>query len=166
MAILAELSDSVRARREELGLSQQQLARLAGLSRATISGLESGALTSLSLSRAERLANEIGLSLAVTGRRTQRGNGAIARAARAASVSYGIEIPADELERSLHMGVIAPSYVPQLKALLDEAPLSLLSDVAAELEKKCGARRNVTWSKMRQLARALGCTRGIWLEHS
>ena len=166
MAILAELSDSVRARREELGLSQQQLATLAGLSRATISGLESGALTSLSLSRAERLANEIGLSLAVTGRRTQRDGGAIARAARAASVSYSTEIPADELEQSLQKGVIAPGYVPQLKALLDEAPLSLLADVAAELEKKHGTRRNATWSRMRQLARALGCNRGIWLGHS
>ena len=43
-----------------MGLSQERLAELAGLSRATINALEAGRLDNLSLTRAERLANTLG----------------------------------------------------------------------------------------------------------
>lgn len=61
MAILNELSSMVKRQRSEMGLSQERLAELAGLSRATINELETGKLSNLSLTRAERLANTLGL---------------------------------------------------------------------------------------------------------
>lgn len=50
-----------------MGLSQERLGELAGLSRATINELETGKLANLSLTRAERLANVLGYGLGVTG---------------------------------------------------------------------------------------------------
>lgn len=42
MALLKELGTAVRQRRQEMGLSQQQVADLVELSRATVNELESG----------------------------------------------------------------------------------------------------------------------------
>ncbi len=63
MAVLSELSNFVKSQRSEMGLSQERLGELAGLSRATINALETGKLVNLSLVRAERLANVLGYGL-------------------------------------------------------------------------------------------------------
>lgn len=49
MAILSELSNVVKRQRSEMGLSQERLAELAGLSRASVNELETGKLANLSL---------------------------------------------------------------------------------------------------------------------
>jgi DNA-binding XRE family transcriptional regulator len=51
MYAIHELSQTVRTRRQEIGLSQQRLATLAGLSRATIVQREGGTLKDLSFTR-------------------------------------------------------------------------------------------------------------------
>jgi transcriptional regulator with XRE-family HTH domain len=166
MPILHELSTVIKRQRSEMGLSQERLAQLAGLSRATINNLETGKLTNLSLTRAERLANLLGYGLGVTGAKkpkTDRAAGsALETAARSANVSYGDPIPLETLRHALLTGAIPPNYIAQLRALLDEAPLSVLSAVVAELESESGANRKATWQRMRQLAAAVACTREIW----
>ena len=166
MPILSELSTAVKRQRSEMGLTQERLADLAGLSRATVNELETGKLGNLSLDRAERLVNLLGLGLGITGvKRPSHGQkdiGIFEAAARAASVSYGEPMPPEALRQALLTGVIAPSYIPQLRAFLDEAPVSILSAAAAEMESENGAPRKATWQKMRQLAAVLACTRGIW----
>ena len=150
-----------------MGLSQERLAELAGLSRATINELETGKITNLSLTRAERLANLLGYGLGMTGGRRPKEKGqevgnALETAARSASVSYGDPIPAETLRQALLTGAVQPSYIAQLRALLDETPMSVLSAVVAQLEAENGASRKATWQKMRKLAAALASTRGIW----
>jgi transcriptional regulator with XRE-family HTH domain len=162
MGILTELATSVKQRRAEMNLSQEQLAALAELSRVTVNSLENGKLRNLSLLKAEKLANAIGLGLGVTGMRSSREGKAIDTAARTASVSYGQGLPADVLEDALLNGVVPPGYIPQLRAVLDETPLAVLSDVAAELEREHGVRRRSTWQRMRTLASVLKAQRGIW----
>ena len=166
MPILNELSAVVKRQRSEMGLSQERLAELAGLSRVTINELESGKLSNLSLTRAERLANLLGYGLGTTGVKPSKADrtagSALATAARSASVSYGDPIPPETLRHALLTGTIPPNHIAQLRALLDEAPLSVLSAVAAELELENGVRRKTTWQRMRQLAAAVACTRGIW----
>ena len=162
MPVLRELSGAVKERRAELGLSQQRIAELTGLSRATINALESGRLTSLSLDRAERVANEVGLALHVSGSRVGKKHRGLSVAAQTASVSFSKALPERELEHSLLHGVVLPAYLPQLKALLDEVPIAVLADAVADIERKHGVRRNATWERMRRLARALGCHRPIW----
>lgn len=166
MAILNELSDMVKRQRSDMGLSQERLAELAGLSRATINELETGKLTNLSLTRAERLANTLGFGLGVTGARKVKSDddtvGALETAARSGSISYSEMIPPETLRHSLVTGVIPPNHIPQLRALLDEAPLTVLSAAAVQIELENDVPRRATWQRMRQLAIATACTRGIW----
>lgn len=166
MAILSELSNVVKRQRSEMGLSQERLGELAGLSRATINELETGRLGNLSLTRAERLANVLGYGLGVTGIRKpkldEQPGGALEVAARSGGISYREPIPPETLRHALVTGTIPPKQIAQLRAVLDEAPLSVLSAAVAEIELESGAPRKVTWQKMRQLAVALACTRGIW----
>ncbi len=166
MPILTELGTVVKRQRSEMGLSQERLAELAGLSRATINELETGKLNNLSLTRAERLANLLGYGLGVTGVRKPRSDpaagSALEMAARSANVSYGDHIPTETVRHALLTGAIPPKYIAQLRALLDEAPLSVLSAVVAQLESENGTPRKATWQKMRQLAAAVACTRDIW----
>jgi len=60
-----ELAEAVRARREELGLSQRQLAERAGMTQPGIARFEAGGTTP-TLPLLERLAAALGLSLTVS----------------------------------------------------------------------------------------------------
>ena len=160
MAILSELGSAVK--RQRMGLSQERLAELASLSRATINELETGKISNLSLTRAEQLANVLGYGLGVTGLRRAKDENALELASRTASVSFGESIPPEKLRESLLRGFVPPNYIPHLRALLDEAPVGILSGVAEQLERENGVRAKSTWQKMRQLANAVGCTRPLW----
>lgn len=163
MPILSEFSAAVKRQRLDMGLSQERLSQLSGLSRATINALETGKIVSLSLTRAERLANFLGFGIGVTGVRTSKDeSSALETAARTASVSFSDPIPPETLRITLLKGFIAPSYIPHLRALLDEAPIGLLSALAAQLERENEVPRKDTWQKLRHLAAALACTRTIW----
>lgn len=166
MPILSELSDVVKRQRSDMGLSQEHLGELAGLSRATINELETGKLANLSLTRAERLANVLGYGLGVTGIRKPKSDeqpgSALEAAARSGGISYSEPIPPETLRHALVTGTVPPKHIAQLRAVLDEAPLSVLSAAVAEIELESGAPRKATWQKMRQLAVVIACTRGIW----
>ncbi len=91
------------------------------------------------------------------------GGNTLETAARSGSISYGEMIPPETLRHALVTGVIPPNYIAQLRALLDEAPLSVLSAAVAQIEVENDVPRRATWQRMRQLATATACTRGIWL---
>lgn len=58
-----EISQAVRTRRLEIGLSQKAVARLAGLSRATIGQVEGGTIKDLSLTRTATFLDVLGLMI-------------------------------------------------------------------------------------------------------
>ena len=68
MGALHELGQAVQERRTRMGMTQASLAALSGLSRQTISQLESGSIGDLSLQRAQKLADVLGLALQVGAR--------------------------------------------------------------------------------------------------
>lgn len=162
MPLLRELGTAVRQRRQEMGLSQQQLADLVELSRATVNELETGRLKDLSSGRIERVANELGFAVGLVGTRRPRDHGAVDAAARIASVPYANQLPGSELADSLREGVVPPGYIPHLRTLLQEAPVAVLADVADELQRMHGIPRADTWKRMRTLAAVLKCPRRLW----
>src|SRR5689334_21542106 len=101
MPLLRELGTAVQLRRQEMGLSQQQLAELVELSRATVNELETGRLKDLSSGRIERLANELGFAVGLVGTRRPKDRSAVETAARIASVPYAHELPAADLAEAL-----------------------------------------------------------------
>jgi transcriptional regulator with XRE-family HTH domain len=162
MPLLKELGTAVRRRRQEIGISQQQLADLAELSRATVNDLETGRLKDLSSNRIERLANELGLAVGLVGTRRPKGKSAVQAAARVASVPYTTELPASVLGDSIKDGVVPPGYIPHLRTLLQEAPIAILADIADELEGLHELPKPQTWKRMRVLAGVLKADRRLW----
>lgn len=166
MPLLRELGTAVRQRRQEIGLTQQQLANLVELSRATVNELETGKLKDLSSNRIERIANELGFAVGVVGTRHAKGKSALDAAARVASVSYTTELPAAILLESVRDGVVPPGYIPHLRALLQEAPIAILADIADELRQRHNVPKADTWKRMRMLAGTLKCNRRLWQDLS
>ena len=172
MSPIFELSTAVRTRRSDMGLTQLTLAMLSGLSRATVNQLEKGTIKDLSLTRAARLLDVLGLTMAIAAPRPRPASRdrdrdkakstALDLAARTASVSYQASISAAQLREALTSGALAPAYQPHVYALLDEAPVSLLASVAEQLHRDAGVERAHVWKQMRALAHRLKSSREIW----
>ncbi|HEX7891694.1 MAG TPA: helix-turn-helix transcriptional regulator [Ramlibacter sp.] len=164
MPLLRELGSAVRERRQEMGLTQQQLAGLVELSRATVTDLENGKLKNLSSTRIERVANALGFAVGLVGTRRAKSRSALDAAARLASVPYTSELPPGVLLESLREGIVPPGYIPHLRTLLQEAPVAVLADLAEELHQLHDVPRPDTWKRMRILAAVLKCDRRLWQE--
>ena len=145
-----------------MGLTQQQLADLVELSRATVNDLETGKLKNLGSTRIERVANELGFAVGLVGTRRPKDKGALEAAARLASVPYTNALPPGILLESLRDGVVPPGYIPHLRTLLQEAPVAVLADVADELHRLHQVPRPDTWKRMRILAGVLKGHRRLW----
>lgn len=163
MITLAELGMAVRTRRTDMGLTQAALARLGGLSRATVNQLEAASLADLSLQRVSRLLGVLGLSFTLTGQRPVIGKTpALTLAARSASVSYRDPLSADTLRRALLSGEAPAAVHPHIATLLDEATPALLAAVVEQLNEEEGVPRAEVWLHMRELARGYQSARGLW----
>lgn len=166
MGTIHELGNAVRTRRSEMGLVQGQVAALSGLSRQTISQIETGAVPDLGLNKAERLATVLGLTLRVDGARHKRAAvpriAPLGRAAISADVSYKTPITAARLKKILTSGSLPTSYQPHLHAFLDDAPVSLLAAVAEQLHDETRISREDVWKNYRELAYRAKSRRDIW----
>lgn len=139
-----------------MGLTQDVLARMSGLSRSTINALETQSIGNLSILKAVALLESIGLSMSVTvngtggspaHKKAPPPRSALERAASTASVSYAPARTAKQLEAALVTGKAAPQRIrPHLQALLDEAPISLLAKAVDELHTEKGMERAQVWA--------------------
>lgn len=169
MSAILELSSAVRTRRSDMGLTQTALAKLSGLSRATVNQVENGTIHDLSLTRATKLLDTLGLSVIFTVPRpkkalqTRSKSSALDLAARTASVSYRVSITADQLREVLSTDALPRDLLPHIHTLLEEAPVSLLASVVEELHGALGVERVQVWKRMRALARRLKSGRALWL---
>lgn len=169
MSAIQELGSNVRTRRSDMGLTQTTLAKLSGLSRATVNQVENGTINDLSLIRASRLLGVLGLSMTITTPRSRHlksrnaKSSALDLAARTAGVSYRVAMNAEQLRDSLSTGVVSPKFMPHVHTLLEEAPVSLLAAVVEELHEELGVDRTQVWKKMRALAHQFKSSRELWL---
>src|SRR5665647_1367546 len=169
MSAIQELGSSVRTRRSDMGLTQTTLAKLSGLSRATVNQVENGTINDLSLTRASKLLGVLGLSMTVAAPRPRHlksrdaTSSALDLAARTAGVSYRVAMSADQLRDSLSSGAVPPEFMPHVHTLLEEALVSLLAAVVEELHEELGVDRTQVWKKMRTLAHQFKSSRELWL---
>lgn len=162
-----ELSQAVRTRRTEMGLTQKALADLAGLSRSTVNEIESGKIKDLSLSRTAALLEVLGLGLTIAPAHPRLKQRAVSTlpletAARTASVSYSQAMPATVLGEALRSGQVPASYAPHVGTLLEEAPVSMLAKAVEQIHADLSMPRELVWKNMRSLASNLKVIRGIW----
>ena len=72
MLDLTSIGEHIAARRKQLKLSQTELSRKAGISRATLDALENGRAGELGFSKVTRLLAALGLELTLQAARSQR----------------------------------------------------------------------------------------------
>ncbi|UIF90970.1 helix-turn-helix transcriptional regulator [Cupriavidus sp. UYPR2.512] len=163
----ATLGSAIQRKRIALGLTQQQLADMAQLSRQSLNGIEHGTVNA-TLETLGRLLDVLGLALDVTDPEASRQakglpTRALWMAAKGANVSYTGELTPQELERALATGEVPAEYHPQLAQVLDEAPLQLVTKVVAEVAARQHRKPAEIWKNLRTLARPLTATRGgLW----
>ncbi len=123
----AILGIAIQRKRTELGLTQQQLADMAQLSRQSLNGIEHGTVNA-TLDTLGRLLDVLGLSLGISDPEQDR-EGAPTRAlwmaAKGANVSYTGELTPEELERALATGEIPGEHRPQIARYSMKRPCSL-----------------------------------------
>lgn len=158
---LADIGLIVQTRREALGLSQSRLARLSGLSRATINQLENGSLVDLGTHRLLGLLQLLGMDLTAQTRtpRTQ----ALALLSQTASVSYKTALMPDALAQALVSGELPDALLPQVSTLLDEAPLPLIVSGLEEVAQRTHTPPKTLWKNLTAWAQALQSPRTAWV---
>lgn len=168
MSTIHELGAAVRTRRTDMGLTQGSVAKLSGLSRATVNQVEKGTIQDLSLKRATRLGDALGLKMIVARPRDSSGveimgkTKPLERAVQIANVSYKKSISTESLQQILLTAECPDRFQPHVRALLEEAPVSLLAAVVAQIHGDHGLERGVVWSRMRKLAQLLQSYRELW----
>lgn len=158
---LSEMGRRVRERREALGLSQERLAKLSGLSRATVNQLENGTLVELGVTRLMALLDLMGLELSagVRSTRPQRG---LRMASRTASVSYRKTLQPDALAHALASGELPSDLRPHLATLLDEAPLPIIVSAVEEAALQEQVPPKLMWRHLYRWAQSLHSPRTAW----
>ncbi|PLP99726.1 helix-turn-helix transcriptional regulator [Cupriavidus pauculus] len=157
----------IQLKRKELGLTQQQLAAMAGLSRQSLNGIERGTVN-VTLDSLLRLLDILGLSIAIADPSTDRLAGgkperALWMAAHGANVSYSGEFTTELLEQALSTGTVPTGYLAHVAQVLDEAPLQLVVKAVAEVARKHHCKPAEIWKNVRTLARITTATRdGLW----
>lgn len=157
---LDEIGLLVRQRREELGLSQARLARLAGLSRATINQLETGAIVDLGVSKLAQLLDLLGLSLRAE-HPSSPGRG-LQGISRTASVSYRQSLKPRMLARALASGELPPKWLPHVSTVLDEAPAKFIVAAVEEAARAQGVPTKTVWRHVLRWAHELKSPRSAW----
>jgi transcriptional regulator with XRE-family HTH domain len=157
---LREIGLLVRQRRETLGLSQDRLAKMSALSRATINQLETGTLVDLGVTKLAVLLDLVGLKLEANARAAPHHG--LLMASRTASVSYKAPIDARQLAKALVTGEVPAELLPHVASFLDEAPLRLVVSAVEEAAKRGNVPPKRVWQNIVRWASDLRSPRRVW----
>jgi transcriptional regulator with XRE-family HTH domain len=157
---LRDIGQHLHQRREALGLSQDRLAKLAGLSRATINQLENGAPNDLGAAKLMALLDLVGLRMEM-GVSTKARHGLL-MASRTASVSYKAPLSPTQLAKALATGELPSAQLPQVASFMDEAPLPLVVAAVEEAAAKTQVAPKIIWRHLARWAAELQSPRKAW----
>lgn len=156
---LANIGSAVRTRRDALGLSQQRLAHLSGLSRQTLSGLENGTLQDLGFNRVAQVLSLLGLNAPPPTTQARDRKHGLWMAAKTASVSYKRELDADTLAHALATGNVPDAFLAHVAKLLEEAPLPIVVMAVEETAHREQVKPQHVWRNVAKLAKDLELSR-------
>jgi transcriptional regulator with XRE-family HTH domain len=157
---LFEIGALVLSRREQLGLTQLQLARLSGLSRATVNQLEGRTLKELGVTKLLVLFDLLGLDM--TAGQPKQLRHALQMASQSASVSYKTVMQPKELQTALVSGIVPASLIAHIATFLDEAPLTLLVAAVQEAAQRGRVPMKLIWRHLKQWATEFQSPRAVW----
>lgn len=157
---LKDLAPLIHARREALGLSQDRLAKLCGLSRATVNQLENGSLVDLGAAKLLAVLHLLGIDISAQTRPSKAN--ALALLSQTVSVSYRHALTPAELTKALVQGTWPEAITPHLATLLDEAPLPLILGAVEQVARKTHTPPKTLWKHLVQWAQALQSPRAVW----
>jgi len=164
----AAIGLAARTRRSDMGLTQERVADLCGLTPAIVEQLENGSIGELDWAHAVHLLSVLGLSVHVSNPRPTRrqraeGEPALEIAARSASTSYKEILGAEDLRAALLTTKYPKKLMPCVRAFLEEASIALIADVVEQLHHETSVDRVELWQRMRDMARAAHTVRDTWL---
>ena len=157
---LREIGLMVEQRRIALGLSQERLAKLCGLSRSTIHHLEKGTLNDLGVAKLLSLLSLLGLSV-MTQEYAQKHH-ALEMASNTASVSYKTKLRSADLSQSLISGELPQKIYPHIATLLDEAPLEIIVSAVEEVAQLNHVHPKLIWKNICRWAQEMHSPRSAW----
>jgi transcriptional regulator with XRE-family HTH domain len=157
---LVSIGQLVQQRRQALGLSQERLAKLSGLSRATINQLEVGTIRDLGAAKLMVLLDLLGIRLDANEHRFTKN--ALKLASQTASVSYKTELVPAALVAAMVNGNLPTVITPHVATLLDEAPLPLIVAAVEEAASSSHCPPKVLWKHVIQWAHELHLPREVW----
>lgn len=157
---LTNIGTLVHQRRQAIGLSQSRLAKLSGLSRATINQLETGSIHDLGAAKLIGLLDLLGLTLQATA--PSRTRNALKLVSQTASVSYKNTLNSSELAKALVAGNLPNNMLPYVATLLDEAPLPLIVGAVEEIAKTYNQPPKALWKNIVKWAHQVQSHRAVW----
>jgi transcriptional regulator with XRE-family HTH domain len=157
------ISREVLQRRLALGLTQAELAERVGLSRATVNAIENDTVSDIGVRKLADLLAELNAGIAVAPIGRKREPDFLKMAATSASVSFRKKLSVNELVRIFISGRAPRAKHPHVRALLEEAPKSVLRGLYRQLALAVSADRLT--NNFERLGRQLGTTREVssWL---
>ena len=156
---LYEIGKVVRARRLTLGLTQQGLARFAGLPYHTLLGLEDGTIDDLSFVCLVNLLAIVGLRFPMPSMGARNKKHGLWMAAKNASVSYKGELTSYQLQQTLTTGRVAAGHESYILHFLGETPLPMMVMAVEETATLCAISPGQIWTNIARLAAQLGSER-------
>lgn len=125
----------IRRARLARGLTQAQLAHTAGLTRVTLNQLENGLIRELGVRKLTALLSQLDMTLTIDALPERRQSDYLRLASTAASVSFKTPLTEQELQRALLTGKVPHARRAQVRAILEEAPSSLLEGLIAQVSR-------------------------------
>lgn len=130
---LAEIGHRLRQARLSRGLTQAQLAESAGVSRATLIGLENGLVKDLGVARVLAIANTVGATLDVVPLPKRAGRDYLALATTAANVGFRTPVSETDVVRALLTGAPPRKGRPNLRRLLGDSPPEVMRGLLGQV---------------------------------
>lgn len=158
---LRELGTTIRTAREASGISQGQLARMAGISRATVNYAEQGR-SAVGADALLRLLSPLGLAITPMSAPDRAAGSGVGMLASGASVSFSEAIPASEVERAFVTGTFDDRWLPHVATLVDEASDATLLRAIREVAATHSVSPSMVWRHLRSIASALASPHPRW----